>query len=86
MSAASAKKAWAIMASKTCPEPAETVIAMAELGARVARRKVELGLVDPGGPELAPGRNPGTTRTPLQARLSQRDRGCWREVEWGQRI
>jgi hypothetical protein len=45
------------MASKiSMTEPAEPVIDMAELGARLARRKVELGL-----PDMP--RNVGTNRT-----------------------
>ncbi|MDE2597537.1 MAG: hypothetical protein KGL44_11730 [Sphingomonadales bacterium] len=59
------------MASKIYPDPAEaapdadsaeTVIRMADVGARVARRKAELGL-----PELP--RNPGTRRTPAKRAL-----------------
>lgn len=44
------------MASKTSSTESETVIDMAELGARLARRKAELGL-----PELP--RNSGRNRT-----------------------
>ena len=51
------------MASKTFKaEPELPVIDMAELGARVARRKAELGL-----PDLP--RNPGTNRTPSKRAL-----------------
>ena len=50
------------MASKTDPEWTGRVIDMAELGARVARRKAELGLA-----ELP--RNLGTNRTPPKRAL-----------------
>jgi hypothetical protein len=51
------------MASKTSKADTETVIDMAELGARVAKRKAELGIVDPADPTLAKGRNSGANRT-----------------------
>ena len=57
------KKAQAIMASKTSIAETETVIDMAELGARVAKRKAELGIVDPADPTLVKGRNSGERRT-----------------------
>ena len=57
------KKAQAIMASKTSRADTETVIDMAELGARVAKRKAELGIVDPTDPSLVKGRNSGGRRT-----------------------
>lgn len=41
----------------------ETVIDMAELGARVAKRKAELGIIDPADPKLVRGRNSGEKRT-----------------------
>ena len=62
MNAAFAKKAWAIMASKTSSVKPEAVIDMAELGGRLAARKAELGL-----PELP--RNPGENRTPSKRAL-----------------
>ena len=59
MSAASGKKAWAIMASKTLrTEYDQPVIDMAELGARIARRRAELGISDADMP-----RNSGARRT-----------------------
>jgi hypothetical protein len=51
------------MASKTLKAKAEAVIDMAELGARVARRKAELGIVDPADPSQVKGRNSGENRT-----------------------
>lgn len=63
LNAASARKAWAIMVSKTSKAKAEpAVIDMAELGARLAARRAELNL-----PELP--RNPGTNRTPSKRAL-----------------
>jgi hypothetical protein len=50
------------MASRTSGAETETVIDMAELGARIAKRKAELGL-----PDLP--RNPGTNRTPSKRAL-----------------
>ena len=62
-SAASANKAWANMASNTSKAKAEPkVIQMAELGARLAKRKAELGL-----PEMP--RNAGKNRTPSKRAL-----------------
>ena len=59
LNAASAKKAWAIMALKISQaEQDEPVIDMAELGARIARRRAELGITDADLP-----RNSGTRRT-----------------------
>jgi hypothetical protein len=47
LNGASAKKAWATMASKTSKaEPYQPVIDMAELGARIALRRAELGITD----------------------------------------
>ena len=43
----STRKAWVTMASKTSAAEGQPVIDMAELGARLARRKAELGLADP---------------------------------------
>ena len=57
------KKAQATMASKTSRADTETVIDMTELGARVAKRKAELGIVDPADPALVKGRNSGERRT-----------------------
>jgi hypothetical protein len=57
------KKAQAIMASKTSRAETETVINMAELGARVAKRKAALGIVDPANPAQINGRNSGENRT-----------------------
>jgi hypothetical protein len=51
------------MASRISKAKAETVINMAELGARVARRKEELGIVDPADPAQVKGRNSGERRT-----------------------
>ena len=51
------------MASKTSTAEAETVIDMAELGARVAKRKAELGIVEPADPASHKGRNSGERRT-----------------------
>lgn len=67
MNAAPAKKAWAIMASKTSPvEPpeatTETVIDMAELGKRLAARRKAANI-----PHLP--RNAGTDRTPSKQAL-----------------
>lgn len=57
------KKTRVNVASKTSVPKAEPAfIDMAELGARVARRKAELGL-----PTLS--RNPGTNRTPFKRAL-----------------
>ena len=50
------------MASKTLKADTEAVIDMAELGARIAKRKAELGL-----PDLP--RNAGTNRTPSKRAL-----------------
>ena len=50
------------MASKTSKAEAEAIIDMAELGARLARRKAELGL-----PDLP--RNAGANRTPSKRAL-----------------
>jgi hypothetical protein len=50
------------MASKISKAEEEPVIDIAELGARLARRKAELGL-----PELS--RNPGQNRTPSKRAL-----------------
>ncbi len=51
------------MASKTsATDDSQPVIDMAELGARLGRRKAELGLPDPP-------RNPGTNRTPSKRAL-----------------
>ncbi len=72
LNAASAKKAWSIMASKTLPAKAEAaeVIRMADLGARLTRRRAELGLPDTSAnPELAKGRNAGQNRTPAKRAL-----------------
>lgn len=63
MSAAFAKKAWAIMALKTFKADKEQpVIQMAELGARLAKRKAELNL-----PDLP--RNADKNRTPSKRAL-----------------
>lgn len=51
------------MASRTSKAETETVIDMAELGARVARRKAELGILDPVNPAQVKGRNSGEQRT-----------------------
>lgn len=51
------------MASRTSKAETETVIDMAELGARVARRKAELGILDPVNPAQIKGRNSGEQRT-----------------------
>lgn len=51
------------MALKTLKTEAEAVIDMAELGARVAKRKAQLGIVDPTNPALVKGRNSGKNRT-----------------------
>jgi hypothetical protein len=51
------------MASKTSTAETERVIDMAELGARVAKRKAALGIVDPTDPALVKGRNSGERRT-----------------------
>lgn len=51
------------MALKTLKTEAETVIDMAELGARVAKRKAQLGIVDPANSALVKGRNSGKNRT-----------------------
>ena len=57
LTAASARKAWASMASETfTTETGETVIRMGEFGRRIAARKPELGLPDPP-------RNAGQNRT-----------------------
>jgi hypothetical protein len=56
-------KAQAIMASKISKAETETVIDMAELGARVAKRKAALGIVDPVEPARIKGRNNGKNRT-----------------------
>lgn len=56
-------KAQAIMASKISKAETETVIDMAELGARVAKRKAALGIVDPVEPARIIGRNDGKNRT-----------------------
>lgn len=50
------------MASKISKNESELVINMAELGARIAKRKAELGL-----PDLP--RNAGTNRTPSKRAL-----------------
>ena len=55
-------KAQAIMASKISKAETETVIDMAELGARVAKRKAALGIVDPVEPARIKGRNNGKNR------------------------
>lgn len=48
----------------------EPVIRMAELGARLAARRAELGLpYDSAHPELAQGRNTGKRRTPSKRAL-----------------
>ena len=57
------KKAQATMASKTSRADTDTVIDMAELGARVAKRKAQLGIIDPADPSLVKGRNSGERRT-----------------------
>lgn len=57
------KNVQAIMASRISKAEAETVINMAELGARVAKRKAELGIVDPADPAQVKGRNNGERRT-----------------------
>ena len=51
------------MALKTLKAEPETVIDMAELGARVAKRKAQLGIIDPANPALVKGRNSGKNRT-----------------------
>ena len=51
------------MASKISKAETETVIDMAELGARVAKRKAALGIVDPVEPARIKGRNNGKNRT-----------------------
>lgn len=56
-------KARAIMASKISKAETETVIDMAELGARVAKRKAALGVVDPVNSAQVKGRNSGENRT-----------------------
>ena len=52
------------MASRTSKAETETVIDMAELGARVARRKAELGIVDPVDPGKMKERNGGGSVSP----------------------
>ena len=52
------------MASRTSKAETETVIDMAELGARVARRKAELGIVDPVDPNKMKERNGGGSVSP----------------------
>ena len=44
-------------------EDVAPVIDMAELGARVAARKISLGIINPVHPELVEGRNSGKRRT-----------------------
>lgn len=56
-------KVQAIMASRISTADTEMVIDMAELGARVARRKADLGIVDPADPARVKGRNEGKNRT-----------------------
>ncbi len=51
------------MASRISTADTEMVIDMAELGARVARRKADLGIVDPADPARVKGRNEGKNRT-----------------------
>jgi hypothetical protein len=51
------------MASKTLRAETETVIDMAELGARVAKRKGALGIVDAADPRIVKARNSGERRT-----------------------
>ncbi|WP_430444499.1 hypothetical protein [Sphingorhabdus contaminans] len=51
------------MALKTLKTEAEPVIDMAELGARVAKRKAQLGIVDPANSARVKGRNSGKNRT-----------------------
>jgi hypothetical protein len=51
------------MVSKTSKAEIESpVIDMAELGARLAKRKAQLGVVEPTCPELVVGRNDGKRR------------------------
>ena len=57
------KKAQATMALKISRAETETVIDMAELGARVAKRKAELGIIEPADPALVKDRNSGERRT-----------------------
>ena len=56
-------KVQAIMASRISTADTEMVIDMAELGARVARRKADLGIVDPADPARVKGRKEGKNRT-----------------------
>ncbi len=61
--AASAKKAWATMASKISKtDTGETVIQMADVAARLSKRRAELG-----EPKIP--RNAGKSRTPSKRAL-----------------
>lgn len=51
------------MASRISKAETEAVINMAELGVCVAKRKAELGIVDPVDPAQIKGRNSGEQRT-----------------------
>jgi hypothetical protein len=58
------------MASKTSQAESEgPVIDMAEMGARIAKRRAELGYKDAAHPELVEGRNAGKNRTPSKRAL-----------------